>query len=232
MTTTRWGALAFFTLALAFVLPPGIHLLGHLRTFVGRLAYDLADLLGGPVWAACLVAAILVLRERLDAHAPRGMSVASMAAALAAGAMVAVACIRSANRHYHLAHPELSLESSPIVLTVWTTLVSGLNAVGWHFLGWTFLLVASAAWASRRSPRSLSLLYAVAGVAALFVYLQPALEGFARLMALGLCLWQGSLLWRADEGASREVAGAVPDLAWKWSEEARFEGGAGHDHHR
>src|SRR4030042_6702163 len=43
------------------------------------------------------------------------------------GAFVAVACIRSANRHYHLIHPEQHLEASTSVLVVWTTLVAGVT---------------------------------------------------------------------------------------------------------
>jgi len=57
---------------------------------------------------------------------------------------VAVALIRSANRHYHITHPELNLDVSTPVLVVWTTIVAGVNAVGWHFLGWVLVLVGSA----------------------------------------------------------------------------------------
>ena len=56
------------------------------------------------------------------------MSLAMWAAVLAAGAMVAVACIRAANRHYHIDHPDLHLESSTTVLVVWGTLVAGVSA--------------------------------------------------------------------------------------------------------
>jgi hypothetical protein len=48
----------------------------------------------------------------------RRMKLALLASFAAACAFVAVACIRSANRHYHLIHPELHLESSSAVLTV------------------------------------------------------------------------------------------------------------------
>jgi hypothetical protein len=98
------------------------------------------------------------------------MSLALLTAVLAAGAMVAVACIRAANRHYHLIHPELHLENSPTVLIVWTTLVAGVTGAGWHFLGWALVLVGSAGWTSRRLPRLLSALYLVAGTISLFVY--------------------------------------------------------------
>jgi hypothetical protein len=46
------------------------------------------------------------------------MALALMAAILAAGVMIAVACIRSANCQYHLMHPELHLENSSTVLIV------------------------------------------------------------------------------------------------------------------
>ena len=46
------------------------------------------------------------------------------------GAIVAVACIRSANRHFHLIHPELHLEESTSVLVVWATIVAGVIGAG------------------------------------------------------------------------------------------------------
>jgi len=57
------------------------------------------------VWAASLITAVRTLRERIGDRAQRRMSLALLAAGLAAGAMVLVACIRSANRHYHLQNP-------------------------------------------------------------------------------------------------------------------------------
>jgi len=56
-------------------------------------------------------------------RAPRRTAVALLTALLAAAMMVLVASIRASNRHYHLIHPELYLESSSAVLTIWTTLV-------------------------------------------------------------------------------------------------------------
>src|SRR5688572_33395396 len=110
-------------LAMAFIVAPWIYLVGNLRDAMGPFGYTLADFLYGPVWAASLVSLVFMLRERIGQRAPRRMSLALLAAALAAGTMVAVACIRSANRHYHLIHPELHLEDSQTVLIVWTTLV-------------------------------------------------------------------------------------------------------------
>lgn len=162
---TKWGGLASFLLAVAFIVAPLIYLLGDLRNAMGPLAYNLADFLYGPVWAASLVTAVFTLRERMGEYASRRMSLALLAALLAAGAMVAVACIRSANRHYHIMHPELHLEDSSTVLIVWTTLVAGVTATGWHFLGWVLVLVGSAGWTSRRLPRLLSVLYLVGGAA-------------------------------------------------------------------
>src|SRR4030095_5708471 len=121
MTIQKWGGLACFLLAAALVIAPLIYLLGNLRDAMGPIAYAIADFLYGPVWAASLVTMIFALRERLAEHAPRRMTLALLVAVIAAAAMVAVACIRSANRHYHLIHPELHLESDSTVLIVWTT---------------------------------------------------------------------------------------------------------------
>jgi hypothetical protein len=120
-------------LALAFVVAPFIYLVGDLRAAMGAFAYNVADFLYGPAWAASLVTLIFALREQLGERAPRRMTLALMAAALAAAAMLAVACIRSANRTYHLMHPELHLETVTDVLVVWTTLVAGYRR-GWHLL--------------------------------------------------------------------------------------------------
>ena len=97
-------------LAVAFIVAPAIYLFGNLRDAMGPFAYAMADFLYGPVWAASLVALVFMLRERIGASAPRRMSLALLAAVLAAGTMILVACIRSANRQYHLIHPELHLE--------------------------------------------------------------------------------------------------------------------------
>src|SRR5215510_6980930 len=132
-STQKWGGLASFLLAVAFIVAPTIYLFGNLRDAMGAFSYSVADFLYGPVWAASLVTMVFALRERIGERAPRRMSLALLAAALAAGAMVAVACIRAANRHYHLIHPELHLENSSTVLIVWTTLVAGMTGVGWHF---------------------------------------------------------------------------------------------------
>jgi len=183
-------------LAVAFIIAPLIYLIGNLRDTLGPFAYDLADLLYGPVWGASLVAIVFALRERIGERAPRRMSLALLTAVLAAGAMVLVACIRSANRHYHLDHPELHLENSSTVLIVWTTLVAGLTGAGWHFLGWALVLIGSSGWTSRLLPRVLSALYLLAGVTALFVYLLPGNEGGVMLLGVIISIWQGILLWR------------------------------------
>jgi uncharacterized membrane protein len=190
-------------LAVAFIVAPLIYLVGNLRDTFGPLVYDLADFLYGPVWAASLVSIVFMLRERIGERAPRRMSLALLAVALAAGAMVLVACIRSANRHYHLMHPELHLENSQTVLIVWTTLVAGLTNAGWHFLGWALVLVGSAGWTSRSLPRLLSGLYLVAGITALFVYLLPANEGLVMLLGVVVSMWQGILLWKGEPEESQ-----------------------------
>jgi hypothetical protein len=167
---------------------------------MGAFTYDLADFLYGPVWAASLVAAVYALRERIGDRAPRRMNLVLLTALLAAAAMIGVACIRSANRHYHLMHPELSLENSTTVLAVWTTLVAGVIGAGWQFLGWSFLFIGSAGWTSRRLPRVLSVLYLAGGTVSLFVYLLPDLEGLAVLFGVVVSIWQGILLLRAEPG--------------------------------
>jgi hypothetical protein len=200
VTIQKWGGLASFLLAVTFIVPSLIYLFGDLRTATGPFAYALADFLYGPVWAASLVMAVFALRERIGEHAPRRMSLALLAAALAAGAMVAVACIRSANRHYHMTHPELNLDTSTTVLVVWTTIVAGVIATGWHFMGWSFVLLGSAGWTTRRLPRGLSVLYLVGGTASLFVYLLPDIEENVVALGVVVSIWQGILLWKAEPG--------------------------------
>jgi hypothetical protein len=143
------------------------------------------------------------------------MSLALLAAVLAAGAMVAVACILSANRHYHLIHPELQLENSSTVLIVWTTLVAGMIGAGWHFLGWTWLLVGSAGLSSGRVPRFLGGFYLIAGITSLFVYVLPESEGSAGFLSLIVSIWQGILLWRAgpEETMDPKIHASQPDRA-------------------
>lgn len=178
----KWGALASFSMAAAMIIAPIIYLVGDLRAALGPLAYMIADFLYGPVWTASLVAAVFALRERIGERAHRRMLLALLAAFVAAGAFASVAFIRYSNRHYHIIHPELHLESSTPVLVVWTNLVAGLAATGWHFLGWAMILVGSAGWTSQRLPRLMSVLYWILGAAALFVYLLPENEGFAVLL--------------------------------------------------
>ena len=196
-------------LAVALIVAPFIYLVGNLRDAMGPFAYALADFLYGPVWAASLVALVFAVRERLGERAPRRMSLALLAAVLAAGAMITVACIRSANRQYHLIHPELHLENSQTVLIVWTTLVAGVTGAGWHYLGWALLLIGSAGWTTSQLPRALSVLYLVGGTVSLFVYLLPEMEGLAGMLAIVVSIWQGLLLWRS--GAAETQAPELPE---------------------
>jgi hypothetical protein len=156
-----------------------------------------------------------MLRERIGERAPRRMSLALLTAVLAAGAMVLVACIRSANRHYHLIHPDLHLEESSTVLIVWTTLVAGVTGAGWHFLGWALLLVGSAGWTSGQHPRVLSVLYLVGGTVSLFVYLLPEMEGLAGMLGIVVSIWQGLLLWKSGPAETQEpgLNASQPDQA-------------------
>ena len=190
-------------LAVAFIIAPLIYLVGNLRDAMGPFAYAVADFLYGPVWAASLVMLVFALRERIGERAPRRMSLALLAAILAAGAMITIACIRSANRQYHLLHPELHLESSTTVLIVWTTLVAGVTGAAWHFLGWSLLLIGSAGWTTRQLPPPLTVLYLVGGVVSLFVYLLPDLEGLAGMLVIVISIWQGVLLWRSGSAETQ-----------------------------
>jgi hypothetical protein len=191
------GLISSLLLAVAFIIAPLIYLVGDLRDAMGPFSYAVADFLYGPLWAASLVTLVFTLRELIGKRAPRRMSLALLATVLAAAAMIAVACIRSANRQYHLSHPELHLEGSQTVLIVWMTLVAGVTGAGWHFLGWALLLIGSAGWTSGQLPPPLTVLYLVGGVVSLFVYLLPDLEGLAGMLVIVISIWQGVLLWRS-----------------------------------
>lgn len=195
-------------LAVASVVAPFIYLVGNLRDTLGPLSYDVADFLYGPVWAASLISVVFVLRERIGERAPRRMSLALLAAVLAAGITVAVALIRSANRHYHILHPDLHLENSSDILVMWATLVAGLTNTAWHFLGWALVLIGSAGWTSQSLPRVLSILYVAAGINSLFVYLLPGSDGTAVLLSVIVMIWQGILLWKTkpEEMLTPEVS--------------------------
>lgn len=209
ITLQRWGGLASFLVAASFIVPAFIYLTGDLKHALGPLAYSLADLLYGPVWAASLVTAVFALRAHIGERAPRRMSMALLAAVLAGATMVLVACIRASNRHYHLIHPDLHLESYSMVLIVWTTLVQGVTAAGWHFLGWALMLVGWAGWTTRSLPRGLNILHLVGGIAALFVYQFPNLEPVAAPLGVAWAVWQGIILWKAGSGrtqAPEEIA--------------------------
>jgi hypothetical protein len=206
MTIQKWGGLASFLMVIAIITAHWFYLTGNLGDALGPLTYTLADFLYGAVWAVSLVTAVYALRERIGERAPRIMTLALLVALAAACAFITVASIRSANRYYHLIHPELNLEGSTTVLIVWATLVSGIIGAAWHFLGWAFVLIGWAGWTSYRLPRILSALYLAAGAVALLVYLFPALEGTALVLALAVSVWQGILLWRTEPGEMQSPA--------------------------
>lgn len=194
MTQSKWGGIASLALVAAYIVPALIYLTGDLRAALGPLAYSLADLLFGPIWAVCLVASFWAVRMRIGRGAALRLSWATAATYMAAAAMIAVACIRSANRHYHLAHPELHLEDSTTVLVVWATLVAGVIGAGWHFWGWSMILLGAAGWATRRLPRTLCAMYVAAGIPAWFVAVVPDLEGGVMALGVIVCLWQAVYL--------------------------------------
>jgi len=212
MIMQKWGGFASFLLVIAFIAAPAIYLFGNLQDATGQFSYAVADFLYGPVWAASLVTAVLALRERIGERAHRRMSAALMAAVLAAGMMVLVASIRSANRQYHITHPDLHLETSTTVLVVWATLVAGVTGAGWHFLGWALALIAWAGWTSNRLSRVLCALYLVGGLASLFVYVFPRLEEIAATIGVVWGVWQGIILMKGERGEMRtpdKIAGQV-----------------------
>jgi hypothetical protein len=200
MTINKWGGLASLLIAVSFIIAPLIYLMGNLRDAIGVFAYRLADFLYGPILAASLIIVAYVLRERIGDRALHRMDLALVAAVLSALGMAAVAFIRASNRHYHLTHPDLHLEDSTTVLIVWGTLVAGMNAIGFHFLGWMYVLLGSAGWTSRLFPRLLAGFYFLAGVLSLFVYLLPDIEGLVLLLGTVISIWQGILLWQDTFG--------------------------------
>ncbi len=207
MTINKWGGLASFLLTVSFIVAPFIYLTGNLREPIGIFTYDLADFLYGPVISVCLITMTYALREHIGKSAFRRMDLALLASVLSAVGMAAVAFFRASNRHYHILHPDLNLENSTTVLIIWTTLVAGASAIGFHFLGWLYVLIGSAGWTSGLFPRLLTIFYFLAGVSALFVYLFPELEGFVLLISMIIGVWQGILLWKHDMGASPSLHG-------------------------
>lgn len=201
VTGQKWGAAASFLLAVTFVVGPLLYLTMGPNQAIAPLAYNLADFLYGPVWGASLVTAVFALRERLGERAPHRMTLALLAASLAAGALVSAAFIRSANRHYHLMHPELNLEANAVVLIVWTTLLAGVSEAGQHFLGWSLVLIGSAGWTTHLLPRGLSILYLAVGTLALFSYLQES--EILIVPGVVVSVWQGIFLWKADSGTTQ-----------------------------
>lgn len=197
MTVNKWGVIASFLIAVSFVVASLIYLMGNLRDAMGVFAYDLADFLFGPIVSASLITLTYVLRELIGKRTARRMDLALIAAVLAATGFAVMAFIRAANRHYHLLHPELYLEDSQTILIVWTTLVSGVNSLGFHFLGWVYVLLGSAGWSSGHLPGILAILYLVAGVSGWFVYRFDELEGLVLLLGSIIAIWQGFLLWQA-----------------------------------
>ena len=155
MTVNKWGGLASFLISLSLIISPLIYLTGNLQDAVGVILNNLADFLYGPILSASLVLVIYVIRELIGENASRRMDLALIAAVLSAAGMAAVAFIRASNRQYHLIHPELNLENSTTILIIWTTLVAGMNSIGFHFLGWMFVLLGSASWTSHFFPRAL-----------------------------------------------------------------------------
>jgi len=209
----KWGGIASFLLAVAIVTSGLIFLSGNLRDAFGPFIYSLADLFYGPVWAISLVTAVLALRDRIGEVAPRRMNLALIASIAAGCAFVAVAGMRSANRHYHLTHPDLHLESSTTVLIVWATQVAGVIGAALHFQGWALVLVGSVGWTTKRLPRILSVLYLLTGAMSLLVLLLPQMEANALAFIVILSIWQGLLLIKGRSGNTQvsEIKSIQPE---------------------
>ena len=191
-------------MAISFFVAPPIYLMGNLRDAMGAFSYSLADFLYGPVLTTSLITVTYVLREHIGKQAKRRMDLALLFAVLAAAGIAAVAFLRASNRHYHLIHPELHLEDSSTVLTVWTTIVAGVGGLGFHFLGWNFVLLGSAGWTSRLFPRVLCILYFLTGIPLLFAYLTTDFEYGMVLPGPIISIWQGILLWKAKPSETQE----------------------------
>ena len=71
MTINKWGAMASFLMAVAFIVAPWIYLTGNIQAFNGLTVYDLADFLYGPVLSASIVMVFYALRECIGARASR-----------------------------------------------------------------------------------------------------------------------------------------------------------------
>lgn len=197
MTTNKWGSLASFLLAISFFVAPSIYLVGNLRDALGIFSYSLADFLYGPVLSTSLITVTYVLREQIGERAKRRMDLAFFASLLAAVGLAAVAFIRASNRHYHIMYPDLHLEGNQTVLIVWGILVAGMSGLGFHFLGWNFILLGSVGWSTNYFPRLLSGLYILTGVFSLFAYLSRDGDLTSLPFIIIISIWQGILLWRA-----------------------------------
>lgn len=196
----RLGVFSSFLLVFSLLIPNWIYLTGNLESIYGPFVYSLADFLYGPVWAFSLVSVIIALRERFGTITSHRLPLALITSIISAGMMILVSCLRASNRGYHLTYPELHLEESIVVLTVWTTIVQGVIGAGWHFLGWTLLLIASEGWTSNHLPKGLCILYFCGGFISLFVYAFPILEGATILLGVLWASWQGLYFWRSFSG--------------------------------
>lgn len=214
-TLRKLAAAASFLMAVAILASHWVYLTGNLDQPGGPLTYALADLLYGPVFGVGLVASVYALRERVGRRAPRLMDLALLLAVAAACAFMTVASIRSANRQYHLARPDLNIQSYASILITWATLVAGVIGVAFHFLGWAFVMIGAAGWMSGRLPRALCGLYAAAGVVSLLVYAYAPAEGTALVLLLAVSIWQGILLWRGwpDDAPSPHIGAGATDWA-------------------
>jgi hypothetical protein len=192
MSIQKWGALASLVLVATFITSPLIFVTYLTTPYPsGRMWYEFADFLSGPLWAASLMTVVFALRERVGERAPRRMLIVLLAATLSAALMICVAFIRSVHRDYPYYEPAFEI------------IVPALMAAGRHFLGWALLVLASLGWTTQQLPRVLNALFFVSGILSLFAYLwagHPYADMYDALVWLLYTIptiWLGILLWTA-----------------------------------
>lgn len=197
MNTQKWAAIACVVLPVATTASGLIMVTGPTEPL--RLSrYDLAEFLGGPVVAVCLITIMLVLREKIGESAKNRMTVALIAAVLAAAAAITVGMIRTANRQYLAHHTEMNDSAWMAPMITWGTIIIGIQMAGLHFLGWALMLVGWSGWTSQKLPRILCVGYLGVALLAMFAYLNE--EGVMLFFSAStiLMVMQGVTLW--DEG--------------------------------
>lgn len=191
VTIKKLGGIASFLQAIIFFITPVVYfvivpaatgLTGSdfsdpfkLRSVLANPVFDLGDFLLGPLWAASLVISLLAMRDYFDDTAPRLMQMAIITSSLSAVLFVAGGIVQTTGRHYISMHPELAANVFESVFRSLSMVVPGLTSSGWHFLGWTLILLGMSGWTTNKLPRTLCVIYFVGALLALFAYLSPGI---------------------------------------------------------